>query len=89
MPYSSYSVPLPHTTSTCDAGWLPLSFLILWWGGWLLTGLGVGYVMLFVVIVWWISELFMLPKYVAAFNRDEMERAAEEREQLRQRGANS
>ncbi|KQV26344.1 hypothetical protein ASC54_05460 [Yonghaparkia sp. Root332] len=43
--------------------------LALWWGGWLLTGIGVGFVMLFAVFVWWIYDLVALPNLVAQANR--------------------
>jgi TM2 domain-containing membrane protein YozV len=55
--------------------------LILWWGGWLLTFVGIGYAMLFVAGIWLITDLFMLPGYVNAFNRDELDRLAAEQEE--------
>lgn len=58
-----------------------VSLLVLWWGGWLLTGIGVGFVMVFAAGIWLFTDLFMLPGYVNAFNRDELDRLAAEHEE--------
>lgn len=47
---------------------LAITMLCLWWVGWLLTALLIGYVLLIAVIVWWIVDLFSLPGYVRAAN---------------------
>jgi TM2 domain-containing membrane protein YozV len=45
-----------------------IGWLVLWWGGWATTGLGVGLFMLFVASLWWILDLFLIPSYVRAAN---------------------
>jgi TM2 domain-containing membrane protein YozV len=45
-----------------------IGFLGLYWGGWLLTTVGVGYLMLIAALVWWIVDLTMIPGWVARAN---------------------
>lgn len=50
----------------------PLSavlFLILWWGGWAATFIGIGFLLLVAAGIWLIIDLFLLPSYVRAANQ--------------------
>ena len=46
-----------------------IAYILLWWGGWALSWLGVGLLILLGVFVWWIIDLCTLPAQVAAANR--------------------
>jgi TM2 domain-containing membrane protein YozV len=45
-----------------------IGFLILWWGGFATTWLGVGFVMIFAAVVWWVIDLCLIPSYVRSAN---------------------
>ena len=42
--------------------------LLLWWGGWLLSIVLIGWLPIAVVFVWWIVDLFLMPSYVRTAN---------------------
>jgi len=46
-----------------------IAFLALYWGGWALTGIYVGFVVLFAALIWWIVDLTQIPTYVEQANR--------------------
>lgn len=45
-----------------------IAYILLWWGGWALSGLGIGLILLLAVLIWWIIDLCTLPSQVAAAN---------------------
>jgi TM2 domain-containing membrane protein YozV len=42
--------------------------LVLWWGGWATSFIGIGYLLILAVLIWFIIDLFLLPSYVRAAN---------------------
>ncbi len=42
--------------------------LCLWWIGWATTAVGLGFVLLGAVVIWWIVDLFNIPSYVRQVN---------------------
>lgn len=45
-----------------------IGFLALYWGGWALTGVGVGFVMLLAAVIWLIVDVCCIRQYVDAVN---------------------
>ncbi|WP_198147858.1 NINE protein [Microbacterium sp. XT11] len=45
-----------------------VAFLVLWWGGWALTFIFIGFVMVAIAAVWWIVDLFIIPSMVRTAN---------------------
>lgn len=45
-----------------------IGFLALYWGGWALTSVGVGIVMLIAAVIWFIVDLCCIRQYVDAAN---------------------
>ncbi|TDW30356.1 DUF2510 domain-containing protein [Cryobacterium psychrophilum] len=45
-----------------------IGFLALYWGGWALTGVGVGVVMLIAAVIWFIVDLCCIRQYVDEAN---------------------
>ncbi|WP_166806165.1 NINE protein [Cryobacterium cheniae] len=43
-------------------------FLLLWWGGWVLTPFGFGYLLLLGAAIMWIIDLIYMPEYVRSAN---------------------
>lgn len=42
--------------------------MVLWWGGWLLSGVIIGFGLLAAVVVWWIVDLVQMREMVAEAN---------------------
>lgn len=45
-----------------------IGFMVLWWGGWLLSGLAVGLPMLVAAGIWFVIDLFRIPEMVRTAN---------------------
>lgn len=43
--------------------------IALWWGGWILTFIFIGFLTIAAVAIWWIIDLITLPSQVEAVNR--------------------
>jgi TM2 domain-containing membrane protein YozV len=48
--------------------WSGVIFLVLWWVGWATVGIGVGFVMLFAAVIWWIVDMCSMGGYVKTAN---------------------
>ncbi|MDQ0576722.1 NINE protein [Agromyces albus] len=46
-----------------------IAYILLWWGGWALSWLGIGLLIIFGVFIWWIVDLCTLRGQVDAANR--------------------
>jgi TM2 domain-containing membrane protein YozV len=46
-----------------------IAYILLWWGGWFLSWLGIGLLLLLGVFIWWIVDLCTLRGQVDAVNR--------------------
>ena len=43
-------------------------YLALWVAGWATVGIGIGVLLVLAVAVWWVIDLFLIPRYVKAAN---------------------
>lgn len=48
---------------------LAIAQIALWWGGWLLTAVFIGFLGIAAVAIWWFVDLVTLPSQVEAVNR--------------------
>jgi TM2 domain-containing membrane protein YozV len=46
-----------------------IAYILLWWGGWFLSWLGIGLLLILGVFIWWIVDLCTLRGQVDAVNR--------------------
>jgi TM2 domain-containing membrane protein YozV len=47
-----------------------VAFLLIWWGGWLLSGIGIGLLLVAGAGIWWFIALFLIPGWVREANAD-------------------
>lgn len=46
-----------------------IAYILLWWGGWALSAVGIGVLLLLGVFIWWIIDLSTLRSQVRSANR--------------------